>query len=60
MNKLYKYLFSLVKSHFYGSVNITFKNGLPITIKEERSIDTTSFKDEIRGRLGDEWVEKSG
>ena len=59
MNKLYKYLFSLVKSHFYGTVNITFKNGLPITIKEERSIDTTPFKDEIRGKLGIDWPEKN-
>jgi hypothetical protein len=49
----------LVKSHFYGTVNITFKNGLPITIKEERSIDTTPFKDEIKGKLGDEWLERN-
>ena len=59
MYRLYKYLFSLVKSHFYGTVNITFKNGLPITIKEERSIDTTPFKDEIKGKLGDEWLERN-
>jgi hypothetical protein len=58
MDKLSKYILSLVRSHFYGSVNITFKNGLPITIKEEKSIDTGPFKEEIREKLGIGWVEK--
>jgi hypothetical protein len=48
MNRLNKYLVSLVRNRFYGSVKITFENGLPVTIKEERSIDTTPFKEEIR------------
>jgi len=28
-------------------------------MREERSIDTTPFKDEIKGKLGDEWLERN-
>ena len=48
MEKLPKYLLSLVKDRFYGSIKITFEDGLPVSIREEKSVDTTSFKEEIR------------
>ena len=48
MNRLNKYLVSLVNDHFYGSIKITFEEGLPVSIREERSIDTAPFKEEIR------------
>ncbi|MDP2922288.1 MAG: hypothetical protein Q8O30_01010 [Candidatus Omnitrophota bacterium] len=55
METLHKYLLSLIRKHFHGSVKITFKNGLPVSIKEEKSIDTTIFKEEIREKLGQDW-----
>ena len=48
MEKLPKYLLSLVKDRFYGSVKITFEDGLPVSIREEKSIDAAPFKEEIR------------
>lgn len=51
MDRLHKYLVSLVKSRFYGSIKITFEEGLPVSIREEKSIDTAPFKEEIREHL---------
>jgi len=51
MDRLHKYLLSLVKDRFYGSIKINFEDGLPVSIREERSIDTAPFKEEIRGNL---------
>lgn len=48
MDRLHKYLLSLVKNRFYGLVKITFEDGFPVSIKEEKSIDTKPFKEEIR------------
>jgi hypothetical protein len=48
MDKLHKYLISLVKGRFYGSIKINFEDGIPVLIREEKSLDTTSFKEEIR------------
>jgi hypothetical protein len=48
---LNKYFFSLIRKKFYGSVKISFQNGLPVAIKEEKSIDTTLFRQEIRESL---------
>ena len=47
MNKLYNYLLTLIRLKFYGSVKISFEKGLPVSIKEEKSIDTKPFKEEI-------------
>jgi len=41
-------LLTLVKGGFYGSVKINFEDGLPVSIREEKSIDTAPFKEEIR------------
>jgi len=49
MDRLHKYILSLVKGRFYGTVRITFENGLPVAVKEEKSIDTAPFKEEIKG-----------
>ena len=51
MDRLYKYLVSLIKGRFYGSIKITFEDGLPVSIREEKSIDTATFKEEIRESL---------
>lgn len=51
MDRLHKYLVSLVNDRFYGSIKITFEDGLPVSIREEKSIDTAPFKEEIRGSL---------
>jgi hypothetical protein len=51
MNRLYKYLVSLINGRFYGSIKITFEDGLPVSIREEKSIDTAPFKEEIRESL---------
>jgi hypothetical protein len=51
MDRLHKYLVSLVKDRFYGSIKITFEEGLPVSIREEKSIDTAPFKEEIRESL---------
>jgi len=51
MDKLHKYILSLVKSRFFGTVKITFEDGLPIAMKEEKSIDTTPFREEIKENL---------
>lgn len=51
MDKLHKYLVSLVKDRFYGSIKITFEDGLPVSIREEKSIDTVPFKEEVRENL---------
>ncbi len=48
MDRLHKYLISLAKNRFFGSVKIGFENGLPVSIKEEKSIDTKPFKEEIK------------
>jgi len=49
MERLHKYLLSLVKNRFYGSIKINFEDGLPVSIREDKSIDTAPFKEEIRG-----------
>jgi len=51
MDRLHKYLVSLVRNRFYGSIKITFEDGLPVSIREEKSIDTAPFKEEIRESL---------
>lgn len=51
MNRLYRYMLSLIKARFYGSVKITFEAGMPVTIREEKSIDTAPFKEEIKEDL---------
>ena len=51
MDKLHKYILSLVKGRFFGTVKITFEDGLPIAMKEEKSIDTTPFREEIKENL---------
>jgi hypothetical protein len=51
MDRLYKYLISLINGRFYGSIKITFEDGLPVSIREEKSIDTAPFKEEIRESL---------
>ncbi|HAH20085.1 MAG TPA: hypothetical protein DCL49_04180 [Candidatus Omnitrophica bacterium] len=51
MDRLHKYLVSLVNDRFYGSIKITFEDGLPVSIREEKSIDTAPFKEEIRESL---------
>ena len=51
MDRLHKYLVSLVNGRFYGSIKITFEEGLPVSIREEKSIDTAPFKEEIRENL---------
>lgn len=51
MDRLYEYLETLIKDRFYGSVKITFEKGLPVSIKEEKSIDTKPFKEEIKDIL---------
>jgi hypothetical protein len=51
MDRLHKYILTLVKDRFYGSVKIAFEDGLPVSIKEEKSIDTAPFKEEIRENL---------
>jgi hypothetical protein len=51
MDRLHKYLVSLIKGRFYGSIKITFEDGLPVSIREEKSIDTAPFKEEIRENL---------
>jgi len=48
MDKLNNYLVSLVKGRFYGSIRINFEDGIPVLIKEEKSIDPAPFKEEIR------------
>ncbi len=59
MNKLHKYILSLVKDRFYGTVKITFENGLPIAMKEEKSLDTGPFRDDIKKNLKKESIEKN-
>ncbi len=51
MDRLHKYLVSLINDRFYGSIKITFEDGLPVSIREEKSIDTAPFKEEIRESL---------
>ncbi len=51
MDRLHKYMVSLIKNRFYGSIKITFEDGLPVSIREEKSIDTAPFKEEIRENL---------
>ena len=51
MDRLHKYLVSLVKGRFYGSIKINFEDGIPVLIREEKSIDTAPFKEEIRENL---------
>jgi hypothetical protein len=51
MDRLHKYLLSLVRNRFYGSVKINFEDGLPVSIREEKSIDTAPFKEEIKENL---------
>jgi len=48
MDKLHEYMLSLVKDRFFGTVKITFENGLPIAMKEEKSIDTAPFREDIK------------
>jgi|GEM_PF-1951506 len=48
MVRLQNYMISLVREGFYGSVKISFEDGLPVSIREEKSIDTAPFKEEIR------------
>ncbi len=48
MDRLHKYLVSLVKGRFYGSIKINFEDGIPVLIREEKSIDTAPFKEEIK------------
>jgi len=48
MDKLHKYLTSLVQGRFYGSIKINFEDGIPVLIREETSVDTVPFKEEIR------------
>jgi len=51
MDRLHKYFLSLVRNRFYGSVKINFEDGLPVSIREEKSIDTAPFKEEIKENL---------
>lgn len=51
MDRLHKYLVSLINDRFYGSIKITFEDGLPVSIREEKSIDTAPFKEEVRKNL---------
>ena len=48
MDRLHKYLVSLVKGRFYGSIKINFEDGIPVLIREEKSIDTAPFNEEIK------------
>jgi len=59
MERLHKYLISLVKGRFYGSIKITFEDGLPVSIREEKSIDTSPFKEEIKENLKKVSLEKN-
>lgn len=59
MDRLHKYILTLVKDRFYGTVKITFEDGLPIAMKEEKSIDTAPFRDEIRENLKKNSFEKN-
>ena len=59
MDRLHKYLVSLVKERFYGIIKITFEDGLPISMREEKSIDTTPFKEEIREKREERFVWKN-
>jgi hypothetical protein len=51
MNILYDYLTSLVKKRFHGSVKILFEDGLPVSLKEEKSIDTAIFRENIKENI---------
>jgi hypothetical protein len=51
MDRLHKYLVSLVENRFFGSVKINFEDGVPVLIREEKSIDTAPFKEEIKEKL---------
>ena len=51
MNILYEYLASLVKKRFHGSVKIVFEDGLPVSLKEEKSIDTAIFRENIKENI---------
>lgn len=59
MDRLHKYLLSLVKNRFYGSIKINFEDGLPVSIREEKSIDTAPFKEEIKENLKKRQFEKN-
>lgn len=59
MDRLHKYLLSLVKNRFYGSIKINFEDGLPVSIREEKSIDTAPFKEEIKESLKKGQFEKN-
>ncbi len=59
MDKLHEYMLSLVKERFFGTVKITFENGLPIAMKEERSVDTAPFKEEIKESMKKDSVKKN-
>jgi len=48
MEQLHSYLDSLVKGRFFGSVKISFEDGIPVLIKEEKAVDVAPFKEEIR------------
>ena len=51
MDRLNKYLASLIKSRFYGSIKINFEDGIPVLVREEKSIDPAPFKEEIKEEL---------
>ena len=48
MNRLHIYLVNLIKGRFHGSIKINFEDGIPTLIKEEKSIDTAPFREEIK------------
>ena len=58
MDRLHNYLISLVKGRFYGSIKINFEDGIPVVIREEKSIDTAPFKEEIRENLKKGLIQK--
>lgn len=51
MNLLYDYFASLVKKRFHGSVRVIFEDGLPVSLKEEKSIDTEILRENIRENI---------
>jgi len=51
MNILYDYLATLVKKRFHGSVKILFEDGLPVSLKEEKSIDTAILRENIKENI---------
>jgi len=59
MEKLHEYMLSLVKERFFGTVKITFENGLPVAMKEEKSIDTEPFREDIKESVKKGSVERN-